>query len=348
MTRALGFSVCAVALLGGLGLGVRAQTGRPVAVYYYPVSVAADSKGNVYVTGKGNKVIRITPDGRASDFAGDGATRHRDGVGTAARFEDTKELAIDASDNLYVIDYNKIRKVTSSGVVTTVAGSDRFGFADGVGAAATFTAPKYIAIGPDQRIYVVERPNNHAPVLRVITPDGAVTTAWTGRPSATEIDPFGIAVDAQGNIIACTGSRCIKRVTPDGAVTTIAGLCGTRKTNPVYKEGAVATAELMEPLHVAVSARGDIWVSDERLNRVISVGGGRVATVAGNSKIDLEHSNIEGYAEPGYLDGPAKIALFNGLQGIAFDRAGNLFIADTINQCIRRLSTNGVVTTLVK
>jgi len=334
-----------VLCLAIFGLSGRAQPNRPIARYYYPVSVAADSKGNVYVTGKGNKITRITPDGVASDFAGDGLVRHRDGPGNLARFEDTKEMAIDASDNLYVVDSNKIRKVTPDGVVSTVAGNDSFGDKDGVGAAAAFAAPHYIAVAPDGLLFVVERPNGGTWTIRIVTPQGVVTTWRKGAAGDLALDPFGIAFEANGNLIACDGGRCIKRVTPDGSVTTIAGLCGKRKTNPVYKEGDVATAELMEPQHVAVNARGDIWVSDERLNRVISVGGGRVATVAGNSKIDLDHSNIGGYSEPGHLDGPAKQALFSHPQGIAFDHAGNLYVADTVCGCIRKLSTSGVVTT---
>jgi hypothetical protein len=104
----------------------------------------------------------------------------------------------------------------------------------------------------------------------------------------------------------------------------------------------------MEPLNVILGVSGAIYMSDQRLNRIISIANGKVTTVAGNNKIDMEHSNIGGYSDPGFLDGPAKTALFNSPEGIALDRAGNLFIADTMNQCIRKLSAAGVVTTFSK
>ena len=326
------------------------QTGRPVPIYYYPMSVAVDSHGAVYVSGKNNKIIKLSPDGAASDFAGspNGATAHRDGAGTLARFEDLKEIAIDAADNVYVTDLNKVRKVTPAGVVSTLAGSERSVLADGVGATASFKSPSYITASPDGRVYVVDRTATNLALIRVITPQGVVTTMQKPDGGALEIEAYGVAVDPAGNLLVSDVGRCVKRIAPDGKVTVLAGLCGTRATSPIYKEGDVATAELMQPGHLAVSSNGAIYLSDLRLNRIISIADGRVSTVAGNSKIDHTGANIQGYSEGGYLDGPAKTALFNSPEGIAFDRAGNLFIVDTTNQCIRKLSPIGTVTTFSK
>lgn len=327
-----------------------AQTPRPAPLYYYPFSVAADSKGNVYVSGKQNKIVKLTPEGVASDFVGDphGAVKHRDGAGTAARLEDGKYIVFDAADNLYIVDNNKVRKVAPDATVTTLAGSDRSAFVDGVGAAASFKNPNYIAIGPDGRVYVVDRVDNEYAVIRIITPQGVVTTRKNGDGSPLRINAYGIAIEPNGDIVESDGARCIRVLKADNSLTTIAGQCGKRPFNPVYTPGDAATSELMTPLNLVLSATGAIYMSDLRLNRIISIDHGKVATVAGNNKIDMEHSNIGGYSDPGFLDGPAKLALFNSPEGIAFDRAGNLFIADTMNQCVRKLSASGVVTTFSK
>jgi hypothetical protein len=144
------------------------------------------------------------------------------------------------------------------------------------------------------------------------------------------------------------GSRCIKKITQAGVVTTVAGQCGKRFSNPVYKEGDIKTAELMTPLDIAFSKKGDLYFSDLRLHRIIKIADGRVSTVAGNSEIDMTHANIMGYAKEGYVDGKAKLALFNFPQAIAFDSKGNLFIVDQGNQCIRKLSTDGMISTFYK
>lgn len=340
-----------VALVGlGLVAAPYAQTPRPVPLYYYPFSVAADSKGNVYVSGKQNKIVKLTPEGVASDFAGDpqGAVKHRDGVGTSARFEDGKDLAFDAADNLYIVDNNKVRKIAPDATVTTLAGNDTSAFVDGTGSAASFRNPKYIATGPDGRVYVVDRVQNEYAVIRMITTRGVVTTRHDADGTPLRINAYGIAVGPNGDIVESDGARCIRVLGADNSLKTIAGQCGKRPFNPVYTPGDAATSELMEPLNVILSASGAIYMSDQRLNRIISIANGKVATVAGNNKIDMEHSNVGGYSDPGFLDGPAKIALFNSPEGIAFDRAGNLFIADTMNQCIRKLSAAGVVTTFSK
>jgi serine/threonine protein kinase, bacterial len=319
-------------------------------LYYFPFSVAADSKGNVYVSGKQNKIVKLTPDGVASDFVGNpsGATRHRDGVGTAALLEDGKDLAIDAADNLYIVDNNKVRRITPGAVVTTLAGNDTSAFVDGVGAKASFRNPKYIAVGPDARVYVVDRVENEYAAIRIITPGGVVTTRRNADGSVLEINAYGIAVEPNGDVIESDGARCIHRLLADNSLVTIAGQCGKRPSNPVYTPGDAAASELMEPLHVILSAAGAVYMSDQRLNRIISIANGKVATVAGNNKIDMQHSNVGGYSDPGFLDGPAKLALFNSPEGITFDPAGNLFIADMMNQCIRKLTPSGGVSTFSK
>jgi len=334
---------CVIAALG-------LRTTLVAGLYYFPFSVAADSRGNVYVSGKQNKIVKLTPEGVASDYAGSpqGAVKHRDGVGTAALLEDSKDLAVDAADNLYLVDNNKVRKIAPGAVVTTLAGNDRSAFVDGAGAAASFRNPKYIAVGPDARVYVVDRVENEYAVIRIVTPAGLVTTrkGADGRP--LEINAYGIAIAPNGDIIESDGARCVRRLKADNSFETLAGQCGKHPYNPLYITGDAATSELWTPLDLLLMPNGAVYMSDLRLNRIISIANGKVATVAGNNKIDMEHSNIGGYSDPGLLDGPAKLALFNSPEGIAVDPSGNLFIADTMNQCIRKLTPSGVVSTFSK
>jgi sugar lactone lactonase YvrE len=142
-------------------------------------------------------------------------------------------------------------------------------------------------------------------------------------------------------------SRCIKKITPEGVVTTVAGKCDLQQYNPTYKEGDIQSATLVTPGDIAVNKNGDIYFSDSRLNRIIKISNSKVITVAGNSKI-VRHVNIGGYSEGGYADGKAKLALFHEPLGIAFDAAGNLYVADFENKCIRKITPDGMVSTLGK
>lgn len=137
---------------------------------------------------------------------------------------------------------------------------------------------------------------------------------------------------------------------PDGIITTVAGQCDKTIYHSVYKEGNINTAVLTTPSGIAIAKNGDIYISDERLYRIIKIADKKVTTVAGCGKISFT-GNIAGAAEPGEKDGKALQALFQTPTGIAFDKAGNLFIVDGSsrnNSYIRKLSTDGMVTTFCK
>jgi len=340
--------VCIPSLLG-------AQNSRPFNAFYYPTGLVIDSKDNVYVCGMNHKIIKISPDGVASDFAGNpnSAVGYKDGRGAAARFDSPKQMATDGSDTLYVTEPNAIRKIAPDGTVTTFAGNRGNVLKDGPLSVASFRNPEYITIDKKKNIYVTDKgiddQKNAYFIIRKISPGGVVTTLKDTNGQELRSDFCGLVCDDHDNIIVCDqGSRCIKKITPDGIVTVVAGQCGKRFTNPIYKEGDIKTAELMTPLAIAFNNKGDLYFSDLRLHRIIKIADGKVSTVAGNSEIDLTHANIMGYAKEGYADGKAKLALFNFPQAIAFDSKGNLFIVDQGNQCIRKLSNDGIVTTFFK
>jgi len=328
---------------------------------YFPNGIVMDSKNNLYVSCNSQQpdIVKITPEGQASEYVAVDLYRHHKPPAQKWASIDLftpAGMAIDEDDNIYVADRGAadILKVTPDGKVTIVAGYNGHAIKDGPVSVASFQRPFFIAIDGKKNIYVTdeggdERKNTEYGMIRKISAQGEVTTLKDHDGNELHFDAAGMVCDSAGNIFVCDRvGRCIKKITPDGYVTILGGLCGKRKTNPIYKEGDIQTAEFMEPWFIALGKDGAIYFSDIRLNRVIKIANKKISAVAGNSEIDMQHSNIQGYSEAGYANGPAKTALFNEPLGIVFDKNGNLFIADGMNHCIRKLSINGLVSTYYK
>lgn len=339
-----------------------AQHAKLNTAFYYSSGIVVDSKGNVFVTGKNNKVVKITPQGKAELFAG-GGKNNKDGIGKDAGFSNTTGIAIDSLDNLYVADNTHIRKITQDGSVVTIAGSLTAEVKDGNIKSATFLHLENIAIDKSGTIYVTDYApgkdwtpgkvtNTGEYLIRKITAQGIVTTLQNGNAGKLILKyPRGLACDKEGNLYVCvSSSHCIKKINPTGIITTFAGQCDKTIYHSVYTEGDINSAVLTTPSGIAIAANGDIYISDERLYRIIKIANNKVTTVAGNGKISFV-GNIAGAAEPGETDGKAKLALFQTPTGIAFDKAGNLYIVDgssRVNSYIRKLSPDGMVTTFCK
>jgi sugar lactone lactonase YvrE len=315
-----------------------------------------DSKGNAFVTGKNNKVIKITQFGKAALFAG-GGRNYKDGTGNEAGFSGTKGIAIDAADNLYVADDSRIRKITPGGLVTTIAGTRVSGYRDGERTTALFVNLENIAVDNKGTIYVTDnepsvRGSTGYFFIRKITATGVVSTLTNETGDSLKLHyPRGLACDNAGNLyICCNAGHCVKKITPEGIITTLAGQCDKTVLNSVYKEGPVSSAVLTAPSGIAIAGNGDVYITDSRLHRVIKIANNKVITVAGTGKLNFS-GNPAGSAEPGNADGKALSARFDAPTGIAFDRNGNLFIIDrsnSNNSCIRKLSTDGIVSTFCK
>lgn len=233
------------------------------AEFYGPQGVAADGAGNIYVADLGNNVIRkITAGGGVSTFAGSGTAGFVNATGTSAQFNNPAGLAIDASGNIYVADRgnNAIRKITSAGVVTTLAGFKTGGYVNATGTAAGFDTPNGVAVDAAGNVYVADQGNS---AIRKITTAGVVTTIAGGPAQATLLNfPSALALDSQGNIfIADEGGRIIECTTTN----VLYILAGTLNVSG-FANGDGSTALFNNPQGIAVDASGNIYVADQDNN----------------------------------------------------------------------------------
>ncbi|MHB8522975.1 MAG: NHL repeat-containing protein [Limisphaerales bacterium] len=298
-----------------------------------PTGVTADSAGNVYVGDTGNNTIRkITPARVVSTLAGQPGVRgSADGAGSNAQFASPAGLVVDSAGNLYVgdTDNNTIRKITPTGLVSTVAGQPgAIGSADGLSADALFFHPCGIAADAAGNLYVVDQGNN---TIRMVTTEGAVSTlaglALTFGTNdgvgdqARFYRPFGVAVDRAGNVyVADQGNHTIRKITPAGTVSTLAGKAGTSGT----ADGAGGNARFDGPAGVAVDNAGNVYVADTGNQTIREITpAGVVSTVAGQVRVS------------GSADGTGSAAQFNAPWAIAVDSAGKICVADLYNERIR-------------
>jgi uncharacterized protein (TIGR03437 family) len=298
-----------------------------------------DGKITVSVgTRSANSINDFTYIWTVTTLAGDGQANFREGTGTGAEFNLPYGLATDAAGNVYVADNsnNRIRKITPEGITSTLAGNGLAFYKDTIASQAQFRTPLGVVVDPALNVYVADVNNKR---IRKISRDGIVSTVagdgTTAFKDATGVaaefyTPIGIARDAAGNLyIADANNRRIRKIAPDGAVTTLAG-DGT--TN--FKDGTGTAAEFKFPTGVAVDAAGNVYVADAYDNRVRKISpAGVVTTLAGDG-----HS--------GFTDAAGTLAEFDSPGGVAVDASGNVYVADIYNQAIRRISPAGVVRTL--
>ncbi len=347
-----------------------------------PGGLALDGSGNVYVADTDNQSIRkIAPDGTVSTLAGDGGYGFVDGPGTVAQFASPTGLAVDGSGNVYVADNenHRIRKIAPDGTVSTLAGDGQEGYMDGPGQAAQFSYPRGVAVDGSGNVYVADSGNNR---IRKITPDGTVSTlagdgnnGFVDGPGATAQFSYlaAVAVDASGTVYAADsgediGTR-IRRIASDGTVSTLAGGASGR----YYPDGRGDAARFEAAAAVAVGGSGKVYVADRSRVRLISNAVPPVSTLlarddshrpssltrdssgnlygASNSQIiklapDGTVSVLAGSADTGYADGPGATAQFSSPHGVAVDGAGNVYVADTSNRRIRKVTPDGTVSTV--
>lgn len=307
--------------------------------------LAIDTSGNLYVSEVANVIRKITPAGVVTTLAGKAyEIGSADGSGAAARFRAPGPLTADAAGNVYVVDFGVLRKITPAGVVTTLAGMPGvFDSKDGVGPAAGFYDPADVVVDARGNLYVAETDG-----VRKVTPEGMVTM-FAGKagsvgyadgagPEAQFNYPRGIAIDPSGNLfVADSGNHVVRKIAPDGTVTTYAG----RVPQTAYDtctgstDGDPWSARFNRPGSVAADAAGNAYIADTKNHTVRKIDtNGTVTTLAGVT------------GTPGYIDGPASSARFNHPVDLSLDAAGNVYVFDSYNRVLRKISPTGTVDTV--
>ncbi len=309
-----------------------------------PGGVASDAAGNLYIADSSNhRVLKVTPAGAASTIAGTGIAGYGgDGkAATAAQLNLPRAVAADSAGNIYVVDENnrRVRKITPNGIIKTAAGT--FDVGDGGPASkAALSSSTDLVFDATGNLYLTDSPLN---LVRKITPAGIISNAagsgsrgfaGDGGPAsaASLLNPNGLALDATGNLyIADTSNHRIRKVDTRGSITTVAG------GGPGFAgDGSDATmAQLSAPNGVAVDASGAVYIADTGNHRIRKISRGTINTIAGT-----------GVAGFGGDAGQAAAARLSSPQGVIVDGAGNLYVADTNNHRIRRISPAGVITTV--
>ena len=321
-----------------------------------PIALAVGSSGFLYLADFSTSVIRRIDTGMTiTTIAGNGAYRSApDGTPAInAFFDHPQGLAFDSVGNLFVADFDseRIRKVTSSGVFSTVAGAGAPGCCDDGGPAtqALLSQPNSVAVDAQNNIYFTDSDNHR--VRRIGAADGKITTVAgagsfstggsfdgdNGPATLAHLNtPSGLAFDSSGNLyIADTENHVIRRVGTDGTISTIAGT--PQKPGFSGDLGLATKALLNEPYGLAIDAAGNIYIADASNNciRVVS-SGGVISTFAGNPP-------KAGFSGDG---GPAKGASMNYPVGLTFDGGGNLYILENGGNRIRQVTPAGIITTI--
>lgn len=300
------------------GIGAAAQ-------FRQPEGVAVDGAGNVYVADSLNFAIRkIAPSGLVSTFAGTpGDAGTADGPSSTAQFVFPQGITVDASNNVYVTDSNRVRKIAPSGIVTTVCSMEA----------------SNVAVDNAGSLYVA---NNEGQTISRITPSGTVTTLAGVSGAIGTVDGVGdlarfdflpgvgLAVDSSGNIYAAdAGNNRIRKITQAGSVTTLAGEVGSLGS----ADGTGSAAQFDWPSGMCVDDFGNIYAADFFNFTIRKITpSGIVTTLAGKAGV------------VGSADGPGSEAEFNGPTAVAVDNSGNVYVND--GSAIRKIAPAGIVTTL--
>ena len=313
----------------------------------WPVGVATDSRGNVYIADWGNhRLRRVDPAGTITTVAGTGERGYGGDGGPAsqARLSSPGGVATDSRGSIYIADWgnNRVRKVDPAGTITTFAGSrvDGYGGDGGPASQARLSRPGGVATDSRGNVYIADGGNHR---VRKVDPAGTITTvAGTGErgyggdggpaSQARLSSPGGVATDSRGNVyIADGGNHRVRKVDPAGTITTVAG---TGERGYSGDGGPAYQAQLSWLGGVATDSRGNVFFADGGNDRVRKVDpAGTITTFAG-------------FGSYGGDGGPASQAQLSWLGGVATDSRGNVYFADGGNHRVRKVDPAGTITTV--
>lgn len=323
------------------------------AVLSSPTSVIADKSGNLYISDQGNIRIRKVNavDGTIITVAGNGTVgSNRDGgAATSMSLNNLWDIALDSMGNIFIaeLDSNRIRKVdVSNGTISTVAGNGAKGYAGDGGPAvmASLYYPNRVFVDSSDNIFISDQGNHR--IRKVNASDGTISTvAGNGKVGyggdgevatlATLGSPSGIFVDSSGNIFIAerTNHRIRKVNVSDGTINTVAG---NGKAGYAGDGGAATAASLYEPSDIFVDSSGNLFIADTRNHSIRKVNSSDriISTVNGTM------STVAGVSASGYI-GESESAISGRLllpSDVFVDSSGNIFIADTRHNCIRKIS----------
>lgn len=303
------------------------------AQFHQPTSVAVDNSGNLYITGNDYRVFKVSSSAIIITVAGGGTSIPGDGgLATNARLSTPYSVAADGTGNIYITELvgGRIRKVSANGIITTVAGNGILSYSGdgGPATAAQLNSPSAVAVDGSGNYYILDPGNSR---VRQVSTAGTITTVAGNGTSGSSGDggaatsaqlyfPHGVAVDGAG-ILYIADWGAVRKVSPNGIITTIAGLTNGSGGG------------------IVVDGAGSLYVADANCNQIRKLSSsGVITTLAGRSCDD------GGFSGDG---GPATDAQLNGPLAIAVDNAGNLYFEDWYNGRIRKVSADGIITTVV-
>jgi len=327
------------------GAGNGGDGGAATSASFIPYGVAIDSGANLYIAdGQDNSVRRVSSDGIITTVAGNrnrGSYSGDDGPATSAPLATPNGVTVGNGGDIYIADIEnaRVRKVSPSGIITTVAGGGNGGLGDGGPATSAFLGgPTGVAVDSTGNLYIADDGNSR---VRKVLPSGIISTVAGGGnggdggpATSAQLFPWSVAVDSGGSLyISDSINNRVREVSSSGIITTVAG-SGTSGYSG--DGGPASNAQLASPTGVAVDSVGNLYIADQYNFRIRKVSpGGVITTVAGTGAL--------GYSGDG---GPATSAQLYLPAGVAVDSGGNLYIADQHNSRVRKVSPSGIITTI--
>jgi hypothetical protein len=336
--------LCAIFLINSTS----SQT-KPIELPWDPRAIAVDSKDNLYIEFE-RMLMKITPEGQAGYISENIAKGFR---GTYS--PDAELMVVDSEDNIYMTKngMNSIWMLTPDGKFSVRAAEERYqnAWVEAAKKPVELATIEYMTIDKGNTIYFSGRyQQSSTSVFYLLSVENEQEILKDYNGDTIKISHVtAIASDAAGNLYVCTvKERCIKKISAKGEVTVVAGLCGKRDYCPVYIQGDISKAELVQPGSMVFNRKGELFFADERMNRIIKIADNKVTTVAGSSEIQPCGSNIAGRSKEGYRDGKAATALFNFPEKVmlAIDSKDNIYILDLGNNAVRKLTPGGMVSTV--